>query len=43
MIKLLKSLFGKRQTEPLPEDVVAINSALDKLRAAITQDQAEHR
>jgi len=41
MIKLLKSLFRKRQPEPVPAEVAAINSALDKLRAAVTSDQAD--
>lgn len=34
MLKLLISLLQKRQPEPLPADVAAINSALEKLREA---------
>ncbi len=41
MIKVLKYIFGKRQPEPLPADVVAINLALEKLRDAATSNRAD--
>jgi hypothetical protein len=41
MIKLLKYILGKRQPEPLPAEVAAINSALDKLRDATMANQAD--
>jgi len=34
MLRILKFLLGKREIEPLPAEVVELNSALDRLRAA---------
>ena len=35
MFKFLKSLFRRRPSEPMPADVADLNSALEKLRAAL--------
>lgn len=35
MLKFFKFLFRRRPSEPLPADVAELNSALEKLRAAL--------
>lgn len=40
MLKILRLLFLRRPSEPVPAEVVEINSALDKLRAAVRAKSA---